>query len=310
MAGFLETETVGTAPNRIFVIEWDDVPYFGGELDDAVTFAVQLFEGSNDIVFLYQDVFTTVAPRGAGATIGLQSGAQDVALQYSCNQPAVDDATAVYFPHPAAPNADLGMTAVAALPLSSTLPSPTTAAKGPAADLLTEPEALSAWQARWAAEAPPRRAAATQLDLTGNGRNELLLLWHSDPAHPHLTQAAVLGREAATPGAAAEPLFFHSFSRRERPVPRVTLAETADLTGDGVLDAVLLDEANGRVAVLSNDGGAGLTLYETPGRCRGRLRVGDFNQDGRVEIGRDQCEGQNGRMMAAWTGREFNTLPR
>jgi hypothetical protein len=90
----------------------------------------------------------------------------------------------------------------------------------------------------------------------------------------------------------------------------VTLAETADLTGDGVLDAVLLDEANGRVAVLSSDGGAGLTLYETPGRCRGRLRVGDFNQDGRVEIGRDQCEGQNGRMMAAWTGREFNTLPR
>ena len=43
--GFLEYELVGEAPNRIFVLEWDNIPRFG-DPDDRVTFAVQLFEES------------------------------------------------------------------------------------------------------------------------------------------------------------------------------------------------------------------------------------------------------------------------
>ena len=105
--GFLETELSGEMPNRVFVIEWDSVPPFGANEDDTVTFAVQLHENSGDIVFLYEDVTTLESSNGRSATIGIQSAAQGVALQFSCNQPAITDVSGLRIAHPAAANADL-----------------------------------------------------------------------------------------------------------------------------------------------------------------------------------------------------------
>ncbi len=49
--GAIRYETTGVAPNRILVVEFEDVPHFsfGGASTDLVTAQVQLFEGSNKI---------------------------------------------------------------------------------------------------------------------------------------------------------------------------------------------------------------------------------------------------------------------
>jgi hypothetical protein len=39
--GYLETEVVGETPDRIFVVEWDEVPRYDSE--DLLTFEVQFF---------------------------------------------------------------------------------------------------------------------------------------------------------------------------------------------------------------------------------------------------------------------------
>ncbi|NJN54395.1 MAG: hypothetical protein HC804_06355 [Anaerolineae bacterium] len=47
--GFLETELVGEAPNRIFVVEWDEVPRY--ESGDVLTFEVQLLKAVRTLCF-------------------------------------------------------------------------------------------------------------------------------------------------------------------------------------------------------------------------------------------------------------------
>jgi len=46
-------QTFGTAPNRYFVAQWEDVPQFGSSPPDINTFQVILYEGSNDLEFRY-----------------------------------------------------------------------------------------------------------------------------------------------------------------------------------------------------------------------------------------------------------------
>jgi hypothetical protein len=77
----------GTAPNRVFTVEWRDIPHYSSS-PSGVTFEVQLEEGTNNIYVLYQDVDfgNTAYNDGASATAGLQNGAATMALQYSCNQ--------------------------------------------------------------------------------------------------------------------------------------------------------------------------------------------------------------------------------
>ena len=72
--------TTGTAPNRMFIVQWDDIQHFEQSTDQG-TFQAILYEGSNNIKFQYEDVnFGTNAPSssnneefnyGASATIGL-----------------------------------------------------------------------------------------------------------------------------------------------------------------------------------------------------------------------------------------------
>lgn len=71
--GTIRYETVGTAPNRTLVMEFDNVPYFGSS--DAITSQVQLFEGSNRIeihsLSVPQNGFTTQGIENADGTDGL-----------------------------------------------------------------------------------------------------------------------------------------------------------------------------------------------------------------------------------------------
>lgn len=90
------------------MLEWDDIPRYD-DPGDRVTFAVQLFEETQDILFLYADVTMLQGNNGSSATIGIQSEAQGLALQFGCNQPVVADASRVRFTVPEDANGDLGL---------------------------------------------------------------------------------------------------------------------------------------------------------------------------------------------------------
>jgi hypothetical protein len=71
--GRLLVKTFGTAPNRVFVVEWQNARnYWSGNL---ISFQAQLFEGSNAILFQYKDAMPEDEGRPffrAGGVIGLE----------------------------------------------------------------------------------------------------------------------------------------------------------------------------------------------------------------------------------------------
>ncbi|MCS7036591.1 MAG: HYR domain-containing protein, partial [Saprospiraceae bacterium] len=70
------TRVDGTAPNRIFTIEWYQIGHFSHTANQEVTFQVRLFENGNRIQFRYQDVIfggsQSGFDNGLSATIGLE----------------------------------------------------------------------------------------------------------------------------------------------------------------------------------------------------------------------------------------------
>jgi hypothetical protein len=72
------TSTSGTAPNRIFNIEWRGAILLGGGLVD---FEARLYETSGRIDFIYG----TVDQSGSSATVGLQQGTGATFTQFECN---------------------------------------------------------------------------------------------------------------------------------------------------------------------------------------------------------------------------------
>lgn len=98
----VRTELLGSAPNRRFVITWDNVALFGSS-STRYTFQAVLFEGPSMICtaaaptalqcangeFEYR--YTTGASSGSGATVGVQISASDY-TQYAYNQAFIDTA--------------------------------------------------------------------------------------------------------------------------------------------------------------------------------------------------------------------------
>ncbi len=113
-------ETVGTAPDRIFIVQWNDRPHFNGATDAQTnaTVQMQLFEGSNEIQFHYLDVlFDNINnpdwDNGGSATIGVGGG--QGAAQFSFNTPSVSDSFAISLVPtgvPAGGSTDTSMTTV------------------------------------------------------------------------------------------------------------------------------------------------------------------------------------------------------
>ncbi len=101
-------QTLGTAPNRMFVVTWhiEDHIY---ESDSEITFQAILYEGTNQIKFQYLDTtFGKVYPpfgfgeyppfdNGASATVGLNKGDGTNALLYSYNEAIITDGLAILF---------------------------------------------------------------------------------------------------------------------------------------------------------------------------------------------------------------------
>lgn len=302
--GALETAVVGDAPNRVFVVEWDDVPLYGLDSEDRVTFEAQLFESSNDIVFLYQDPATIAGGNGGRAVVGLQSESLGLALSFSCLQPVLPTSGGLHFLHPTEPNEDAAAPDAQAPDTGAVAP----AAKGPLAELIDRyghegAGALDRLRLSWLAANPPRAFFWRSVELTGDGRNELVAVWHGRPANPEIAQLVVLAEEAGR----LVPLFDRRLSTREAIYVEPVIESTADLTGDGRSDVLLRDRPTGRLWVLLAQDGA-LDLVVAPEQCHGGLIVLDEDGDGLPAIIRDGCP-TPGRVAVVWDGRAFVVLP-
>src|SRR5690348_12939168 len=81
------TATLGSAPNRVFLIEYRAClfSFSGPSCNGKANFEVGFYEG--------QDYFTvdygTIAPSTDGATVGIQNGAGVRFTQFICNDPTV-----------------------------------------------------------------------------------------------------------------------------------------------------------------------------------------------------------------------------
>jgi len=295
--GYLRYETVGVTPNRIFVVEWVDVPPYGSP-DDRFTFAVQLFEGSNDILFWYQDVAAVRGHNGRSATIGLQSERLGIALQYSCNQPAVADATALHFVHPAQPNTAVQPAASFVLEDKADF-----LLKGDLALLLDTVNrqgtaGLPALNRRWLSEVEPRHSQWFWADIAGSGRDELIWLWQGGQRHPRFTSLAVLGYDKSGQMA---PLLFAPLAGRDDQPAHLQLKGGLDLTGNGLADFILHDSESGQIWLVTAVAEA-VTLQPLDLTCRGSvgLLTGQLVLSG--------CGGK-GRQPYVWDGRQFQPAP-
>ncbi|HYF63231.1 MAG TPA: PKD domain-containing protein [Herpetosiphonaceae bacterium] len=92
------TATVGAAPNRQFVIQWEQMPIFG-VANSAVSFQAVFSEGSGDILFFYNDASAGNAAydNGASATVGIRGSGAAQALQYSFNTASLASGRAIRF---------------------------------------------------------------------------------------------------------------------------------------------------------------------------------------------------------------------
>ena len=301
LAGAIEIETMGDAPNRIFVVEWDSVPYFGGDLEDLITFEVQLFENSHDILFLYEDVSHLNASNGRSATIGIQSANQGLALQFSCNQPAVSDTSRIRIQHPEFPNEALGQTVVinpAQEPLALLQ-------KGDLTSLTTQlnqqgSSALVQWQQRWLNEPSPKMGRWEWADLTGNGRSDLILMLNQPQAYS--ATSALLVFEAAADGTLS-PAIYQPLSTRETAVSTIEHLQFADLTHDNQLDALFRTPNDNTFYLVTNHSGE-LNFQTIPEQCGGGWKVSDENGNGRLLLIRDGCQ-TPGRVYYIWEKNAF-----
>lgn len=88
-------ETIGTTPNRVFIVQWHQRGHFNNI--GASTFQVKLYETTNVIEFHYLDVQFENAEFdfGASATVGI--GGSVHSDQYSFNTPSIADRTAISY---------------------------------------------------------------------------------------------------------------------------------------------------------------------------------------------------------------------
>ncbi len=98
IGGKVYYQTIGTAPNRIFVVEWYRVKHYNN--NTRYTFEIILFEKTGDIKFQYKS-----NTDGGSATIGVEINNSDF-VQYSYNSFSISDGMAIMFYNTCLPWAD------------------------------------------------------------------------------------------------------------------------------------------------------------------------------------------------------------
>ncbi|MGI8587140.1 MAG: S-layer homology domain-containing protein [Chloroflexia bacterium] len=89
------TDVLGIAPTRSYIVEWRNADFYN-DLNSHATFEVIFHENSNQIDFEYASLSGSLGG-GASATVGIQNIAQNIGLDYSNDEPALTQGTAVRF---------------------------------------------------------------------------------------------------------------------------------------------------------------------------------------------------------------------
>ena len=95
----VSTRLTGSTGNRRFIVQWTGLSILdevGEDLDADLTFELILYEGSNDVRFVYSTM-TGARSDGSSATIGMQNVRRDVAVQAGFDQSIVGPGTAVTY---------------------------------------------------------------------------------------------------------------------------------------------------------------------------------------------------------------------
>lgn len=95
----VRTATVGSAPNRQFIVEWRNV-FSYEDPNTRVSFEV-VFDEAGGFGFAYTDLDGTFLELGGGATIGIENADGTVALQYTYRQPVMRAGMGLRFTAPA-----------------------------------------------------------------------------------------------------------------------------------------------------------------------------------------------------------------
>jgi hypothetical protein len=100
--GRVYVQTLGSAPNRQFIIQWNDLHHYAISTSSA-TFEVVFEESSDTIRFEYlTTVFGNFADNGAVATVGLQADPNGLYTKYSYNQASLFPDMAIQWNYTAA----------------------------------------------------------------------------------------------------------------------------------------------------------------------------------------------------------------
>ena len=306
--GFLETAVIGEKPNRIFVVEWDNVPRFGDD-EERITFEIQLFEESNNILFLYADVTSFEGNNGSSATIGLQSAGNDIGLQFGCNQPVVANATQLRFPHPPNPNGAVdslvtaNLTSIEQEHLSQPLRAGT-------ANLLQQINLhginhIPQLRQNWLQQSPALRSDWQRADINGDSLEEIIIVRYGTKPNNHHAELLVLGKQAPSADYAVWQQQY--LSNRAQPIPTLAIFELVDVTGDNLKDIILFDEVSGTVFVVSSMNEE-IQMLAIDDDCTGQLQLADSDQNGRVELIRNGCATEQ-RVHFEWDGLHFQAKP-
>jgi hypothetical protein len=96
--GGIYTNLTGTAPNRVFTIEWRDIRHYGLG-NSGATFEIQLTETTNHIWFIYQDTTFGDATinNGLSATSGIENLTGSAGNQYSYNTAVLTAGKVLHF---------------------------------------------------------------------------------------------------------------------------------------------------------------------------------------------------------------------
>ena len=102
--GTIRVGASGSAPNRRMVISWVGIPHISNYAT-TLTFQILLCEGSNNIIFQYQEVRGSDTSYGAGrsATVGVEDSTGTTAAKYSFNgSTLLSNSQAILFTPPGA----------------------------------------------------------------------------------------------------------------------------------------------------------------------------------------------------------------
>ena len=93
------TRVIGSTPKRRLIVQWSGVSILdevGEDLDADLTFELILYEGSNDVRFVYESM-AGARSDGSSATVGMQNVRRDQAVQAGFDQSIVGSGTAVTY---------------------------------------------------------------------------------------------------------------------------------------------------------------------------------------------------------------------